>query len=106
MVLSHGPTIELSNLPPAIRSGVQETLTEDESLAEAKVSSYEEEIRRFKRNLVLRTLREYGWRKAESARALGMARGYLHRLINQLDIREDEEQAIRERPDAMLRPAV
>jgi DNA-binding NtrC family response regulator len=54
-------------------------------------SSYEQELKRFKRSLVLRTLRQYGWRKAESARALGVARGYLHRLINQLDIRESDE---------------
>jgi DNA-binding NtrC family response regulator len=57
---------------------------------EAAIGSYEEEIRRFKRNLILRTLREYGWRKAESARALGVARGYLHRLIHQLEIQEEE----------------
>ena len=69
-----------------------------ECLPEGKVSSYEEEIKRFKRNLILRTLRECGWRKAESARALGVARGYLHRLINQLDIRENEQQAIPEGP--------
>ncbi len=50
------------------------------------------EVRQFKRRLILRTLHECGWRKAESARALGIARGYLHRLINQLEIREDEEQ--------------
>jgi len=106
VVLSHGPTIELSNLPTALHSGVQESVTEAECLPEGRVSAYEEEIKRFKRNLVLRTLREYGWRKAESARALGMARGYLHRLINQLDIREDEEQAIGERPDPTLRPVM
>jgi DNA-binding NtrC family response regulator len=55
--------------------------------------SYEEEIRDFKRRLVLRTLRECGWRKAKSARVLGVARGYLHRLINQLEIQEIEEKA-------------
>jgi transcriptional regulator with GAF, ATPase, and Fis domain len=59
--------------------------------------SYEEEIRRFKRGLVVRTLRECGWRKAESARALGLARGYLHRLINQLGIQEPEGDAVAER---------
>jgi DNA-binding NtrC family response regulator len=106
VVLSHGPTIELSNLPTALHCGVQETVTEAEGLPEGRVSAYEEEIKRFKRNLVLRTLREYGWRKAESARALGMARGYLHRLINQLDIREDEEQAVGERTDPTLRPVM
>ena len=38
----------------------------------------------------LRALRECGWRKAECARTLGVARGYLHRLINQLGIQEGE----------------
>ena len=52
---------------------------------------YEEEVRQFKKRLIVRTLRECGWRKAESARVLGVARGYLHRLINQLEIREPEE---------------
>ena len=50
-----------------------------------------EEIRRFKRGLVLRALRENGWRKTESARSLGVARGYLHRLIHQLGIQEPED---------------
>jgi len=45
---------------------------------------------------VLRTLRQNGWSKAESARALGVARGYLHRLINQLNIREEEERTATE----------
>jgi DNA-binding NtrC family response regulator len=40
----------------------------------------------------LRTLRECGWRKAESARTLGVARGYLHRLINQLGIQQLGEE--------------
>src|SRR5262249_35187836 len=100
VVLSDGPMIELSNLPAAFHCGVQEQLTEVKRLPEGKVSSYEEEIKRFKRNLILR---ECGWRKAESARALCVARGYLHRLINQLDIREDEQQAIPERPDLPLK---
>jgi len=103
VVLSDGPTIELSNLPATFHAGVQEPLTEVECLPEGTASLYEEEIKRFKRNLILRTLRECGWKKAESARALGVARGYLHRLINQLDIREDEQQAIPERPDLPLR---
>jgi DNA-binding NtrC family response regulator len=106
VVLSEGPTIELSVLPAALRSAAQEPLTEVECVPEGKVSSYEEEIKRFKRNLVLRTLRECGWRKAESARALGVARGYLHRLINQLDIRENEESPIPGRPDIPLGPVM
>jgi two-component system, NtrC family, response regulator AtoC len=101
VVLSDGPNIEVSQLPVAMRAI---TVVEESAAAatpsqraerepETPITSYEDEIRRFKRNLILRTLREYGWRKAESARALGVARGYLHRLIHQLEIQEEEADA-------------
>jgi two-component system, NtrC family, response regulator AtoC len=90
VVLSDGVTLELANLPPGLQSVVSQPVPLTSGPAKMSPLSYEEELRRFKRNLVLRTLHEFGWRKAESARALGVARGYLHRLINQLDIREEE----------------
>jgi two-component system, NtrC family, response regulator AtoC len=97
VVLSEGATLEVAQLPMALRSivAVEDPVppvvaVEPEPERPAPVMSYEEEIRRFKRSLILRTLREYGWRKAESARALGVARGYLHRLIHQLDIQEEQ----------------
>jgi len=82
VVLSEGEAVEVRHLPTSINK-----------VSEPPASNglYEEEVRQFKRRLLLRTLRECGWRKAESARVLGVARGYLHRLINQLDIREPEE---------------
>jgi DNA-binding NtrC family response regulator len=57
-------------------------------------------VRRFKRSLVLRTLRECGWRKAQCARTLGVARGYLHRLINQLEIHEETETTVDRREES------
>jgi DNA-binding NtrC family response regulator len=84
VVLSEGPTVEVWQLPTVVRSG-----SETPQIAR----SYEEEVRDFKRRLIVRTLRECGWRKAESARVLGVARGYLHRLINQLGIQEQESEA-------------
>jgi len=83
VVLSEGHTVDVWHLPSAIRSSC------DVAIA---TRSYETEVRQFKRRLLLRTLRECGWRKAESARSLGVARGYLHRLINQLEINEHEEE--------------
>jgi DNA-binding NtrC family response regulator len=78
VVLSESHTVDLWHLPVEIRkNGEQEPTVR---------RSYEEEVRQFKRRLLLRTLDECGWRKAESARTLGVARGYLHRLINQLDL--------------------
>ena len=83
VVLSEGPAVEVWQLPAAIRSGCD---------SPQAARSYEEEVREFKRRLIVRTLRECGWRKAESARVLGVARGYLHRLINQLGIQEPEAE--------------
>jgi len=111
VVLSDGYTLEVAHLPTLIRSLVvateepvtQKVAVEAEVGAEpergAPVMSYEEEIRRFKRSLIVRTLKEYGWRKAESARALGVARGYLHRLIHQLEIEEEEEDVAEKESD-------
>ena len=81
VVLSETETVEVWQLPPAVRSGYEEPQPE---------LTYEEEVRRFKRRLLVRTLRECGWRKAKSARTLGVARGYLHRLMHQLEISEDD----------------
>jgi DNA-binding NtrC family response regulator len=83
VVLSEGLSVEISQLPVAIRSE-RETPQGDRY--------YEEAVREFKRRLVLRTLRECGWRKTETARMLGVARGYLHRLINQLGIQNVNEE--------------
>jgi DNA-binding NtrC family response regulator len=82
VVLSEGPSVEIRQLPVAMRNGFEGPQVNH---------SYEEAVLEFKRRLVLRTLVECGWRKAESARTLGLARGYLHRLINQLGIQQVEE---------------
>jgi two-component system, NtrC family, response regulator HydG len=84
VVLSDGPTVDAWHLPPSIMGNPE---------APSVNGLYEEEVRQFKKRLLVRTLRECGWRKAESARVLGVARGYLHRLINQLEIHEPEEVA-------------
>jgi len=91
VALSEDHTVDTSHLPSYLRAGNGSSAPQYECEASRLPRTYEEEIRRFKRGLVLRTLREYGWRKAESARALGVARGYLHRLINQLGIQERED---------------
>jgi DNA-binding NtrC family response regulator len=87
VALSEDQTVNASHLPTFLRTGNESSAP---IYGSAAPRSYEEEIRRFKRGLILRTLRECGWRKAESARTLGVARGYLHRLINQLGIQDRE----------------
>jgi DNA-binding NtrC family response regulator len=104
VVLSDGHTLEAAQLPASLRAmvTVEEPVAKPAAVEpepEAPLMSYEDEIRRFKRNLIIRTLREYGWRKAESARALGVARGYLHRLIHQLEIQEEETEVAEKEAD-------
>ena len=77
VVMAEASTIEIWHLPLGLRDGFEH---------QGSVHSYEEEVRDFKRRLILRTLQECSWRKTEAARTLGVARGYLHRLINQLQI--------------------
>jgi DNA-binding NtrC family response regulator len=98
IVLCDDQTVDVSSLPTSMRSShLHVGLTTREESANLS-HSYEDEVRRFKRGLVLRALQECGWRKAECARTLGVARGYLHRLINQLGIEEREGS-----PDAVHR---
>jgi DNA-binding NtrC family response regulator len=81
VVMAEGPTIEVWHLPSTIRNGFDQLPT---------AQSYEEEVRDFRRRLVRRTLRECDWNKTEAARVLGVARGYLHRLINQLQLQSNQ----------------
>ena len=84
VVLADSRTVEVWNLPEVMRNDIGD-------LGTVCGLSYEEEIREFKRRLILRALRECEWRKSETARSLRIARGYLHRLISQLNIRRDED---------------
>lgn len=81
VILTDASTVELQHLPAALGGGFEQSQASQ---------SYEGEVRNFKRRLVARTLRECGGNKAETARALGLARGYLHRLINELEIHSGE----------------
>ena len=98
VVLSDGAIVDAWHLPPSIVSSPETNSVN---------GLYEEEVRQFKKRLIVRTLRECNWHKAESARVLGVARGYLHRLINQLEIREPEdvEPEARDRAPAMKQSA-
>jgi DNA-binding NtrC family response regulator len=83
VVMAEGHTIETWHLPKSLHGGFEQP---------TEIHSYEEEVREFKRRLIMRTLRECGGRKVDAARALGVARGYLHRLINQLQIQMDDDE--------------
>jgi len=107
-VLSEEQTVDVSSLPASMRNARVGVVGLSVGPEAAQLShSYEDEVRRFKRALVLRALRECGWRKAECARTLGVARGYLHRLINQLGIQEGEgDPAVERREEYPLGPVM
>ncbi len=89
VVLAEGSTIEVWHLPTLFRKGFE---------AAPLAHSYEEEVRDFKRRLIVRALQQCGWRKSEAARTLGMARNYLHRLINQLEIHPEAGEPAEDLP--------
>jgi DNA-binding NtrC family response regulator len=84
VVLADGQKIDMVHLPGSLRSGFEQV---------ELGRSYEKEVREFKRRLILRTLRDCGWSKQDAARSLSLARSYLHRLINQLEIRSEDAEA-------------
>jgi DNA-binding NtrC family response regulator len=91
VVMADGPTVELWHLPKAFCNGLEQ---------EREECSYDRELREFKRRLILRVLRDCEGSKSEAARRLGIARGYLHRLINQLHIEEGPVESEVEAPEA------
>ena len=95
VALSDRPVVDTQFLPDIIQENCIYLNSSD---------SYESEVRQFKRRLVLRTLQACGWNIVESARTLGVARGYLHRLINQLEIRGKEDSLLQSSPEKPNKP--
>ena len=85
VALSEGESIELSNLPERIHIGINEPLAS---------ANYEEAVHAFKRRLLVGTLRNCKGNRAEAARKLGITRGSLHRLLNQLGIHGQADGAV------------
>jgi two-component system NtrC family response regulator len=77
VVLADGHTIETRHLP------FMPALPGTPGMAG---DSYDERVRDFKRRLVRRALDESSGNKTAAARKLRVARGYLHRLIQQLEV--------------------
>ncbi|HMD86843.1 MAG TPA: sigma-54 dependent transcriptional regulator [Terriglobia bacterium] len=96
VVLAEGHTLEAWHLPVKLRNGFEQIQAP---------RSYEEELRDFKRRLVARTLQKCNGNKAETARVLGVARGYLHRLIHDLKI-PSEEAFPESSPDQPVAPGI
>lgn len=87
--LAEGHTIEPHHLPFA---------REAPGLLQMAGDSYDEQVRDFKRRVIERALKESGGNKAAAARRLQVARGYLHRLIQQLRLEQRGEEVRMEEP--------
>ncbi|HLK32463.1 MAG TPA: sigma-54 dependent transcriptional regulator [Terriglobales bacterium] len=76
VVVCDGPEICIEHLPSQFAAWPEQEAG----------SSFDEEVRSFKRRLILRTLAECGNNKVQAARFLKIARSSIHRLIEELDI--------------------
>jgi len=77
VLLCENNSIQVSNLPTELIG--PQTSTSD-------ACSLDEEIRRFKKRVIERALVDSAHNKVQAARALGIARSSLHRLIEELNI--------------------
>ena len=77
VALAEGQSIEVQHLPFAEVAAARPAGPGD---------SYDEQVKNFKRRLVRRVLEESRGNKTAAARRLQVARGYLHRLIQQLEV--------------------
>jgi DNA-binding NtrC family response regulator len=78
VVICDGPELGIEHLPPDFCELIQETNT----------NSFEDEVKNFKRRLVIRALIENQNNKVQAARFLKIARSSMHRLIEELNIPE------------------
>ena len=83
VVLANGNEyLGVSDLPDELRG-----LTPSHDLP---VGSFQEAVQSFKRELVRSSLRTHRGNKSKAAQELGISRCYLHRLLNQLNMADDE----------------
>jgi DNA-binding NtrC family response regulator len=86
VVVCDGSEVHVSDLPPEL-SGID---------GGVHSSTFDEEVRNFKRRLIQRTLAQTGHNKVQAARLLGIARSSLHRLIDELEIESVDDLLIDE----------
>jgi DNA-binding NtrC family response regulator len=84
VVLADSHTIEARHLPFVQGSLGMQDVPDD---------SYDQQVRHFKRRLVQRALEASRGNKTVAARQLHVARGYLHRLIQQFHLADDKNAA-------------
>ncbi len=89
LILSDGPQLAVQDLPPEFKSLAV--------TAEFTSGSFHDAMRHYKREMVLGALRATGGNRLKAAQELQISRSYLHRMLKQLNIPEEEpvgEQAL------------
>ncbi len=81
VVICDGPEIRSEHLPQDV---IQATIFS--STPGNNCLSFEDEVKRFKRSLIAKTLQQAGQNKVRAARTLSISRSSLHRLIDELDV--------------------
>lgn len=79
VILTRDTVIGVEYLPPDLRGELEPQ--------PVMGASFEEAMSNFKKNLILRSLRESNNNKAQAARQLKISRAYLFRLLNQLGLK-------------------
>ena len=86
LILSDGPQLAVQDLPPEFKTLVVSTPIPS--------GSFHDSLRYFKREMILGALRGTAGNRQKAARDLQISRSYLHRLLKQLGI--PDEQAVAE----------
>ena len=73
---------------PSIRSLQSSRTATARRIGRRQPNSYQSQVRRAKRCILLMALHRNGWSYSGAARELGVSRTYLHRLVSGLDLRE------------------
>jgi DNA-binding NtrC family response regulator len=85
LILSDGPQLAVQDLPPEFKTLVVSTPIPS--------GSFHDALRHFKREMVMGALRSTAGNRQRAARELQISRSYLHRLLKQLDIADEEPAA-------------
>jgi len=85
LILSDGPQLAVQDLPPEFKNLAVS--------GEVPAGSFHEALRYFKRELVLGALRAQVGNRLKAAQDLRISRSYLHRLLKQLNISDEQPAA-------------
>ena len=85
LILSDGPQLAVQDLPPEFKTLVVSTPIPS--------GSFHDSLRYFKREMVMGALRGTAGNRQKAARDLQISRSYLHRLLKQLDILDEDAVA-------------